>query len=89
MSHIGSQIGQWTRRRYPDREVQRGKWHKVESEVADDVITRCGRRMARKTFQHVFGAHFLSTAVHLEFIDRLDVYFQDGLVRDNLCSRCQ
>ena len=30
-------IGDWVRRR--------GKWHLVESVVADAAITRCGRRM--------------------------------------------
>ena len=30
-------IGSWVRRR--------GKWHLVESVVADAAITRCGRRM--------------------------------------------
>jgi hypothetical protein len=31
-------IGDWVRRRG-------GKWHKVESVVAGDAVTRCGRRM--------------------------------------------
>jgi hypothetical protein len=35
-------IGDWIRRRG-------GKWHLVESVVADDAITRCGRRMDRVT----------------------------------------
>lgn len=32
-------IGSWVRRKGR-------KWHLVESVVADDAITRCGRRMA-------------------------------------------
>lgn len=32
-------IGDWVRRR--------GKWHAVESVVAGDAFTRCGRRMDR------------------------------------------
>jgi hypothetical protein len=35
-------IGNWIRR-------TRGKWHLVESVVAEDAITRCGRRMDRVT----------------------------------------
>lgn len=31
-------IGSWVRR-------DQGKWHRVESIVAGDAITRCGRRM--------------------------------------------
>lgn len=33
-------IGNWVRRH------GRGKWHVVESVVAGDAITKCGRRMA-------------------------------------------
>jgi hypothetical protein len=36
------EIGQWIRRRGRLSHV----WHFVESIVADDVVTRCGRRMA-------------------------------------------
>ncbi len=32
-------IGEWVRR------PQRGKWHRVESVVADDAVTSCGRRL--------------------------------------------
>jgi hypothetical protein len=35
-------IGNWIQRK-------RGKWHLVESVVAEDAITRCGRRMDRVT----------------------------------------
>lgn len=35
-------IGNWVRRR-------RGRWHLVESVVAEDAVTRCGRRMDRET----------------------------------------
>jgi hypothetical protein len=37
-------IGQWIR-----RDTGRAKWHLVESIVADDAITRCGRRMEART----------------------------------------
>lgn len=33
-------IGQWVR-----RSRSRAKWHVVESVIADDPITRCGRRL--------------------------------------------
>lgn len=33
-------IGEWIRRRRPG-----SKWHVVESIVADDAVTKCGRRM--------------------------------------------
>lgn len=33
-------VGQWVRRSEPGR-----KWHLVESVVADDAVTRCGRRL--------------------------------------------
>ena len=33
------QIGNWVKR-------GRGKWHVVESIVAEDAVTRCGKRMA-------------------------------------------
>lgn len=36
------EIGNWVRR-------GAGKWHRVESVVAGDVVTRCGRRMDRTT----------------------------------------
>lgn len=42
-------IGWWARRNRAaagSGSPQRGKWHLVESVVAGDVITRCGRRMA-------------------------------------------
>jgi len=32
-------IGWWAKRRY-------GVWHLVESEIADRIVTRCGRQMA-------------------------------------------
>ena len=35
-------IGNWVRRRG-------GRWHLVESVVAEDAVTRCGRRMDRVT----------------------------------------
>ena len=35
-------IGQWVRR--PGR-----KWHLVESVVADDAVTHCGRRLRNET----------------------------------------
>ena len=35
-------IGAWVRR-------PRGKWHLVESTVAGDAFTKCGRRMDRTT----------------------------------------
>lgn len=40
-------IGRWARRSRTDRNRQTSKWHRIESEVAGDVITTCGRRMAR------------------------------------------
>ena len=35
-------IGQWVRR---ETRKHVTKWHLVESVVADDAVTRCGRRM--------------------------------------------
>ena len=37
-------VGQWIR-----REESHTKWHLVESIVAGDAITKCGRRMEPKT----------------------------------------
>jgi hypothetical protein len=34
------QIGQWVRR------ARRMVWHRIESVIADDAITSCGRRMS-------------------------------------------
>jgi hypothetical protein len=41
------QIGQWARRLTPraDGSSVAGKWHLVDSVVAGDVVTRCGRRL--------------------------------------------
>ncbi len=36
-------IGEWAKRANARPE---GKWHLIESIIADSVITRCGRRMA-------------------------------------------
>lgn len=40
-----SRIGQWVMR--PDTWANQTLWHKVESEIEQDVITHCGRRMKR------------------------------------------
>jgi hypothetical protein len=42
----GFTIGDWVRR---PRGSGRQKWHLVESVVAEDAVTRCGRRMDRVT----------------------------------------
>lgn len=38
-------IGAWVARFRPDSTSRRTRWHLVESEVAERVVTRCGREM--------------------------------------------
>jgi hypothetical protein len=40
-----SRIGLWVQRNRSDRVEQTGRWHYVDSEVADRIVTRCGREM--------------------------------------------
>lgn len=40
-------IGAWAARFLGDRQVT--TWHKVESEIDDRVVTRCGRQMHLRT----------------------------------------
>ena len=48
-------IGKWVRRSAADilgkPTRPKTKWHRVESEIAGDVITACGRRMDRTNAQ--------------------------------------
>lgn len=41
-------IGEWVRRQRAG-----AKWHAVESVIAGDAVTHCGRRMRPKTATHV------------------------------------
>ncbi len=40
--------GQWVRRQ-TSKNKARFKWHLVESTIAGDAVTKCGRRMDRTT----------------------------------------
>jgi len=51
-------IGDWIRRVRVNTDavfVARSKWHVVESIVAGDAITKCGRRMQPKTLSGGYG----------------------------------
>lgn len=48
-----SLIGQWVARFKDGNHVTRG--HRVESEIVDRVITRCGRQMHRENAQGTLG----------------------------------
>jgi len=52
------EIGNWIKRVRLNTDqvfVARSKWHLVESIVAGDAITKCGRRMAAKTVSGGYG----------------------------------
>jgi hypothetical protein len=40
-------IGVWVARHTGERQLTR--WHRVESDVAEDVVTKCGRRMVQRS----------------------------------------
>lgn len=42
-------VGQWVRIVEGDRRWQRRPWHRVESMIAGEPITKCGRRLKRMT----------------------------------------
>lgn len=54
------EIGNWIR-----REERGTKWHVVESIVAGDAITKCGRRMEPKTRAHPYTALEVSEVMPL------------------------
>lgn len=61
-------IGSWVRR--PDQ-----KWHRVESVIADEPVTHCGRRLKTRR-RHGFTIAFDVRA------------FPDWLAPDQNCKRC-
>lgn len=87
-----SDIGKWARRLRADRSEQSSKWHKIESEVASAVITKCGRRMERQAKWHYTGL-YTPLSNHLEITDEDLRYGRGGSMTESdvirmTCLQC-
>jgi hypothetical protein len=67
MARVISHIGHWAQRIYEPSNYRNTLGHLVESEIADRVVTHCGRQMQWHT--DAKAANFLRFTV-----DRPDVY---------------
>ena len=41
-------VGKWVRRIRGDRRAQETRWHYVQSQIEDRVVTKCGRQMKQR-----------------------------------------
>lgn len=49
MPRVISHIGHWAQRIYEGSNYQNSRGHLVESEIADRIVTRCGKQMVWMT----------------------------------------
>lgn len=89
-----NRIGQYVLRRLADRNRQPGRWHRVQSFINDNAITKCGRQMAPTTYTKYWSnryGRYVESSIPDELEYRTVPYDRDGYFPDqnNVCQRCR
>lgn len=72
-------IGDWVQRRYDATNYASTKWHLIESQIEDRVVTKCGRQLRDYTDAKVSN--------HLSFSPVEP--FTRSMEQPQLCKRCR